>query len=44
MTVSIVTLLLYRDALQEMWDSVHLTWEEAWSEHLDRKKEKKRPE
>lgn len=29
--------LFSRDALQEMWDSVHLTWEEAWSDHLDRK-------
>ncbi|KAI8888677.1 hypothetical protein K501DRAFT_209963 [Backusella circina FSU 941] len=27
--------ITYRDALQKMWDSVHLTWEEAWTEYLD---------
>ncbi|KAK4509744.1 uncharacterized protein ATC70_007046 [Mucor velutinosus] len=26
----------YRDALQEMWDSVHISWEEAWTEYLDK--------
>ncbi|KAL0145015.1 ribosomal protein S13/S18-domain-containing protein [Mucor lusitanicus] len=25
----------YRDALQEMWDSVHISWDEAWAEYLD---------
>ncbi|KAI8076087.1 HAD-like domain-containing protein [Thamnidium elegans] len=25
----------YRDAVQEMWDNVGLTWEEAWADHLD---------
>lgn len=26
----------YRDALQEMWNSVHISWDEAWTEYLDR--------
>lgn len=26
----------YRDALQEMWNSVHISWDEAWAEYLDR--------
>ncbi|KAI8976971.1 HAD-like domain-containing protein [Pilobolus umbonatus] len=26
--------ICYRDAIQEMWDSVRLTEEEAWNEHL----------
>ncbi|GAN11495.1 2,3-diketo-5-methylthio-1-phosphopentane phosphatase [Mucor ambiguus] len=26
----------YRDALQEMWDSVHISWDEAWTEYLDK--------
>lgn len=25
-----------RDALQEMWNNVHISWEEAWRDHLDR--------
>jgi 2-hydroxy-3-keto-5-methylthiopentenyl-1-phosphate phosphatase len=25
----------YRDALQEMWNSVHISWEEAWTDYLD---------
>ncbi|KAI8375029.1 HAD-like domain-containing protein [Choanephora cucurbitarum] len=25
----------YKDALQEMWDAVHISWEEAWAEYLD---------
>lgn len=25
----------YRDALQEMWNSVHISWDEAWAEYLD---------
>ncbi|KAI9283382.1 HAD-like domain-containing protein [Sporodiniella umbellata] len=25
----------YRDAVQEMWDNVHVSWDEAWAEHLD---------
>lgn len=24
----------YRDGLEEMWDAVTLTWEEAWKDHL----------
>jgi hypothetical protein len=27
-----------RDALQEMWNNVHISWEEAWRDHLDRMK------
>lgn len=27
----------YREALQEMWNSVHISWEEAWTEYLDGK-------
>ncbi|ORE04394.1 hypothetical protein BCV72DRAFT_211322 [Rhizopus microsporus var. microsporus] len=27
--------ITYRDALQEMWDNVHISWEEAWTDHLD---------
>lgn len=26
-----------RDAVQEMWDSVHISWDEAWAEYLDSK-------
>lgn len=26
-----------RDGLSEMWSKVHISWEEAWSEYLDRK-------
>ncbi|KAI7889204.1 HAD-like domain-containing protein [Mucor mucedo] len=25
----------YRDAVQEMWDSVHLSWDEAWAEYFN---------
>ncbi|KAG1383364.1 hypothetical protein G6F61_001439 [Rhizopus arrhizus] len=25
----------YKDALQEMWENVHISWEEAWNEYLD---------
>ncbi|CAO3699729.1 unnamed protein product [Rhizopus stolonifer] len=27
--------ITYRDALQEMWDNVHISWDEAWSDYLD---------
>ncbi|KAI7862786.1 HAD-like domain-containing protein [Spinellus fusiger] len=25
----------YKDALQEMWNAVHISWEEAWTDHLN---------
>ncbi|ORX48320.1 hypothetical protein DM01DRAFT_1338781 [Hesseltinella vesiculosa] len=26
----------YKDATQEMWDAVHISWDEAWAEYLDK--------
>ncbi|ORZ03765.1 HAD-like domain-containing protein [Syncephalastrum racemosum] len=27
--------ITYKQGLQEMWDAVHISWEEAWAEYLD---------
>ncbi|SAL99144.1 hypothetical protein [Absidia glauca] len=27
--------ITYKDGLQEMWNSVHISWDEAWAEYLD---------
>jgi 2-hydroxy-3-keto-5-methylthiopentenyl-1-phosphate phosphatase len=35
--VSFTKCKFIRDALQEMWDSVHISWDEAWAEYLDSK-------
>ncbi|CAO3597534.1 unnamed protein product [Absidia cylindrospora] len=27
--------ITYKDGLQEMWNAVHISWDEAWAEYLD---------